>query len=50
MARRLLFYAGCEHNRGPVITGSKYLYRPSRYRDTSSKYNRGPIVTSGEYL
>ena len=50
MARRLLFYAGRKYNRGPIITGSEYLCRLSRYRDTGYKYSRGPIITGNKYL
>ena len=49
MARRLFLYAGREYNKGPVVTGSKYLCRPSRHKDTSCEYNRGPIIGS-KYL
>ena len=49
MARKLLLYAGCEYNKGPIIAGSEYLYRLFKYKDTSYKYNKGP-TTSSEYL
>ena len=49
MARRLLLYTGCEYNKRPIITDSKYLYRPSRCKDTGYKYNRGP-TTGSKYL
>ena len=49
MARRLFLYTGCKHNRGPVIANSKYLYRPSRCKDTGYKYNRG-LAVSSKYL
>ena len=50
MARRLLLYTGRKYNRGPVITSSKYLYRPFGRRDTGCKYSRGPAITGSEYL
>jgi len=50
MARRLLFYISCEYNKGPIVTGNEYLYRPFGYKDTSHEHSRGPAITGSEYL
>jgi len=50
MAKKTLFYAGCEYNKRPIIIGSEYLYRFSRYKNIGCKYNRGPVITGSKYL
>ena len=50
MARRLLLYTSYKYNRGPIVTGSEYLYRPSGRRNTSYKHSGGLTITGSEYL
>jgi len=50
MAKKLLFYTSHKHNKKPVITGSEYLYRPFKYKNTSREYNKGPVITGSKYL
>ena len=45
-----LLYTSYKYNRGPVITGKEYLYRPFRHKNTGYKYNKGPVITGSKYL